>query len=89
MPGGPVDPDRGPCRAVAGAGGRALGAVLGQRRILNIHERRRAVEDLGDDYHRLAYFDRMVQSQMNLLCDKGILTRAEVDRKIAALKERR
>lgn len=88
MPGGPVDPDAGhvePWQALTVA----LSGVLGQRRILNIHERRRAVEDLGDDYHRLGYFDRMVQSQMNLLCDKGILTRAEVDRKIAALKERR
>jgi hypothetical protein len=57
--------------------------------MLNLHERRRAVEDLGDDYHRLAYFERMVQGQVNLLCQKGVLTREEVEHKIGALKDRR
>jgi hypothetical protein len=88
MPGGRVDPDPGevePWQALV----IALSGVLGQHRICNIHERRRAVEDLGDHYHRLGYFDRMVTSQLNLLCDKGVLTRDEVDRRIAALKERR
>jgi uncharacterized small protein (DUF1192 family) len=88
MPGGPVDPDPGevePWQALV----IALSGVLGRHRICNIHERRRAVEDLGDDYHRLGYFERMVQSQFDLLCEKGVLTRAEIDRRIAALKERR
>jgi hypothetical protein len=88
MPGGRVDPASGRIEAwerlVV-----ALGAVLGQRHMLNLHERRRAVEDLGDDYHRLAYFERMVQGQVNLLCQKGVLTREEVEHKIGALKDRR
>jgi hypothetical protein len=87
MPGGRVDPDPGkiePWEKLVVA----LGAVLGERRLLNLHERRRAGEDLGDDYHRLAYFERMLQGQVNLLCEKGVLTRREVELKIAALKER-
>ena len=88
MPGGRVDPAAGTIepweRLVV-----ALGAVLGERRLLTVHERRRAGEDLGDDYHRLAYFERMMQSQANLLVEKGVLTREEVEHKIARLKERR
>jgi Nitrile hydratase beta subunit, N-terminal len=85
LPGGPVDPRAGAIEdwellAVA------LGGVLGQRGLLNLHERRRAVEDLGEDYHRLGYFQRMVQGQANLLYEKGVLTRAEVERRIGALK---
>lgn len=88
MPGGRIDPDAGaiePWEKLVVA----LGAVLGERRLLSVHERRRGGEDLGDDYHRLAYFERMLQSQANLLCEKGVLTREEVERKVAALKERR
>lgn len=85
MPGGPVDTGAGALetweRLVV-----ALGTVLGQRRLLNLHERRRAVEDLGDEYHRLAYFERMVQGAANLLYEKSVLTREEVERKIAALR---
>ena len=88
MPGGRVDPAAGtiaPWERLAVA----LGGALGARRLSSVHERRRAAEDLGDDYHRLAYFERMVQSQANLLYERGVLTRAEVELKIAALKERR
>lgn len=86
LPGGPIDPRAGSIESweklVV-----ALGNLLGQRRILNLHERRRAVEDLGDDYHRLGYFERMVQGAANLLHEKGVLTREEVERRIAVLKD--
>ena len=87
MPGGPVDPSPGALAdweklAVA------LGTVLGARRILNLHERRRAVEELGDNYNRLGYFERMVAAQGNLLAEKGVLTAAELDRRIAVLRSR-
>src|SRR6185436_16780231 len=35
-----------------------LGAVLSRRRLRTVHESRRAAEELGDDYNRLAYFER-------------------------------
>lgn len=88
MPGGRIDPAAGTVEdweklAIA------LGTVLGQHHLSSVHERRRAAEDLGDDYHRLGYFERMVQAAANLLCEKGVLTRAEVEHKIGALKDRR
>ena len=39
----------------------ALGAVLSRRRLRTVHESRRAIEELGDDYNRLAYFERTAQ----------------------------
>ncbi|HZT52065.1 MAG TPA: hypothetical protein VFA22_09030, partial [Stellaceae bacterium] len=85
MPGGPVD--RGAGRVAAWEKlAIALGGALGRRRVLNRHERRRAVEDLGDDYHRLGYFERIAQALANLLEEKGVLTRAELDRRIEAMK---
>ena len=88
LPGGRVDPDGGHVAAWEQLA-LALGPVLGQHRITNLHERRRSVEDLGDDYHRLGYFERAVQGVANLLYEKGVLTRAEVDRKIAAMRNAR
>jgi hypothetical protein len=63
--------------------------VLREKRLTRIDENRRSGEDLGDDYHRLGYFERMAQGGANLLYEKGILTREEVARRIAELKERR
>jgi hypothetical protein len=86
LPGGPIDAREGAIEdweklAIA------LGNVLGQRGHANLHERRRAAEDLGDDYHRLGYFERSVQGVANLLVEKGVLTGPELDRKIAALRK--
>jgi len=88
MPGGPVSTAAGSLEdweklAVA------LGTALGQHRISNLHERRRSAEDLGEDYHRLGYFERMVQANANLLYEKRVLTREEVDRRILALRKAR
>jgi hypothetical protein len=33
---------------------------------------------LGDEYHRLAYFERVAQAMANLLYEKGALNREEV-----------
>ena len=51
--------------------------------------RRRATEDLGDEYPRLGYFDRSVQAGANLLIEKGVLTQDEIDRRMAEIKARR
>jgi nitrile hydratase subunit beta len=56
----------------------ALGTVLSQHRIRTVHESRRATEELGDDYNRLAYFERAAQATANLLYEKGVLSRDEV-----------
>ena len=56
----------------------ALGPLLSRRRLRTVHETRRAAEELGDDYNRLAYFERASQALANLLYEKGALNRDEV-----------
>lgn len=56
----------------------ALSTVLSRRRIRTVHQSRRAIEELGDDYNRLAYFERTAQALANLLYEKGVLNAGEV-----------
>lgn len=63
----------------------ALGSVLSSRRLRSVHESRRAVEELGDEYNRLAYFERAAQGLANLLYEKGVLNRNEVIARMEAL----
>lgn len=81
LPGGPIDPRAGtvePWQKLA----TALCAVLHEHRLATLPERRRATEDLGDDYHRLGYFERMVQSAANILDENGTLTIAEIEHRL-------
>jgi hypothetical protein len=55
-----------------------LSALLSRKRLRTVHETRRAAEELGDDYNRLAYFERSAQAMANLLHEKGVLNRDEV-----------
>jgi len=47
----------------------ALNALLSRRRLRTVHESRRAAEELGDEYHRLAYFERAARA-MQTCCMK-------------------
>lgn len=87
MPGGPVDPSPGHIEDWEKLA-EAIGYALGGNRIASLHERRRAAEELGDDYNRLGYFERRVAAQANLLAEKGVLTKAEIDHRIARLRGR-
>jgi hypothetical protein len=85
LPGGPVNTDDGALAswqmlAVA------LCAVLHEHGLASVHERRRAAEDLGDDYNRLGYFQRLVQSAADVLAEKGILTMAEIEGRLRSLE---
>jgi len=66
----------------------ALGTVLSRRRLRTVHESRRAIEELGDDYNRLAYFERAVQAMANLLYEKGVLSRNEVAARMDTIRRR-
>jgi nitrile hydratase len=68
----------------------ALNMALGpsKRGLMRVDERRRATEDLAD-YAELGYFDRSVQAGANLLIEKGVLTRDEIDRRMAEIRARR
>jgi len=66
----------------------ALNAVLSRRRWRTVHESRRAIEELGDDYNRLAYFERTAQALANLMYEKGALHRDEVSARMDAIRKR-
>ena len=66
----------------------ALNAVLSRRRLRTVHESRRAIEELGDDYNRLAYFERTTQALANLMYEKGALRRDEVAARMDAIRKR-
>jgi len=64
----------------------ALNGVLSRKRLRTVHEARRATEELGDDYNRLAYFERSAQALANLMYEKGILRRDEVAARMDAMR---
>jgi hypothetical protein len=66
----------------------ALNAVLSRRRLRTVHQSRRAIEELGDDYNRLAYFERTTQAMANLLDENGVLNRDEVAARMDAIRRR-
>jgi len=66
----------------------ALGAVLAGKRLRTVHESRRAAEELGDNYNRLAYFERAAQALANLMYEKGTLSRNEVTARMKAIRHR-
>jgi hypothetical protein len=66
----------------------ALGTVLSRRRLRTVHEARRATEELGDDYNRLAYFERAAQATANVLYEKGALSRDEVAARMDTIRRR-
>ena len=67
----------------------ALRAALGNKGpgLVNLHESRRAREDVGDEnYHALRYFDLATVSVRNVLIEKGVLTAEEIEERIAKLR---
>lgn len=89
LPGGPIDRtshESAPWERLSVALRMAL--MTRQGALINIHELRRAIEDLGDDYNRLAYFERMTQSSANVLYEKGVLSPPEVQSRMDQIRGR-
>jgi hypothetical protein len=60
-----------------------------QRKLLHVDEFRRAREDIDEDfYNTLTYFELWTQGFVNLLEEKNVLTRAEVERRAVEIKKR-
>lgn len=52
-------------------------------------ELRRAIEDLGPDvYERLSYYERWAAASAALCVEKGVVTQAELDARVARVRER-
>jgi hypothetical protein len=63
--------------------------VLNEYKLVNTEEKRRGVEDLGSEiYVRLTYYEKWIVAASNLLMQKGIITPAELARKLDDVKAR-
>lgn len=66
----------------------AVNQALGVKGIRRTDELRRAREDMDSkDYLSLTYYERWIASLETILVEKGLLTRAEIDEKVAALEK--
>ena len=67
----------------------AMGVVLGRKRLLTVDERRRAIETLTPQaYDELAYYERWVVALGQTLIQRGVVTSAELARKMREVQER-
>ncbi len=66
----------------------ALRSTLTRRNIIRVDELRRAAEDLGTQYYKLAYFERTTMALRTLLLEKGFVTEAELNAKMAEVRAR-
>jgi hypothetical protein len=67
----------------------ALADILDYRKIVSTEEKRRGVESLGAEMvGRLSYYERWAVAFTNLLFQKGILTPADVARKMQEVEMR-
>ena len=90
LPAGPIGP-RGhepePWERLLTAIVSTVGPVKAKMHCLD--EFRRAREDLEPDfYNSLTYFEMWTQGFINLMEEKGVLTRAEVERRAAEIRDR-
>jgi hypothetical protein len=66
----------------------ALRGMMGRKGIIRTDELRRAAEDLGPRYTELAYFERTTMALRTLLLEKGLMTEAELEAKMAEVRRR-
>jgi hypothetical protein len=67
----------------------AVNQALGARGIKRTDELRRAREEMDSELYRsLSYYERWIASMENILIEKKILTREEIDRKVAEFEKK-
>jgi nitrile hydratase beta subunit-like protein len=67
----------------------AMAVVLSQKRLLTVDERRRAIETLTPQaYDELSYYERWVIALGQTLIQRGIVTGAELAKKMLEVEKR-
>jgi hypothetical protein len=67
----------------------AMAVLLSQKRLLTVDERRRAIETLAPEaYDSLAYYERWVVALGQTLIQRGLITSAELARKMLEVEKR-
>ena len=70
----------------------AMRSILGDatRRMVSLDEMRHGFESFGaDKYRSLSFYGRRLESMLDILERKGMVTRAEVEQRAAQIKARR
>lgn len=58
--------------------------------IVTVDELRRGIEELPPKlYDTLTYYEKWIASLTNIMVEKGVLTRAEIEQRMAAIKSAR
>ena len=58
-----------------------------EKQLLRVDELRRAIESLNpEDYDNLGYYERWIRAITTVMVEKGVVSRAELDARIARLK---
>lgn len=65
----------------------AVNYVLNQKGYKTTDEMRRAIESL-DEYKEMSYYERWAAAAELLVVEKGLLTREEIDLRVAGLERR-
>ena len=67
----------------------AMGVVLGQKRLLTVDQRRRAIETLTPEaYDSLSYYERWVIALGQTLIQRGLITTSELAKKMVEVEKR-
>ena len=67
----------------------AMGVLLGQKRLLTVDQRRRAIETLSPQaYDSLAYYERWVVALGQTLIQRGVITSAELAKRMLEVEKR-
>ena len=57
--------------------------------LLRVDQMRRAIESLPPDaYDRMGYYERWMAAMVTILTEKGVLTRDEIDARVAKVRAR-
>jgi len=67
----------------------ALRQVLGRKRVMTVDELRKNIEAIGPNaYDQMGYYERWIHSIAQTLIQRGVITTADLARKMDAVKKR-
>lgn len=87
LPGGPIDMEEHEAEPWAKLV-TAMRSALGEHDLMRVDELRRSLEDLPGAVYDQPYFERWAEAMVNLMEEKGLLTRAEVKQRMTEIRQR-
>jgi len=66
----------------------SLRAAMGDHDLMRVDELRRALEDLPSEVYAQDYFERWSEAMVNLMEEKGLVTRSEIEARMRDIRQR-